>query len=122
MVRCFTSYRAIKGDRLLIPVALSMEMAVDTIMKNTVLNQWEIELKYNPPTITSHRLRNTVELKYHPTKLSIETTSPVAATHVTKLEVGTSKTDPTDASNAQIASLHCVSKDTGNAEESNAWV
>ena len=67
VVGYFTPYRDTKGNRLLIPVALGMEMAVDTILGNTVINQWGMELKYNPPMITSHKLRETFELKYHST-------------------------------------------------------
>lgn len=97
-------------------------MVVDTILGNTVINQWEIELKYNPSMIISHKLRETFELKYHPTRLSPDTTIATVSTNETEVQEVTAKEDPMDGSNTLIASLHQISKDSGGERESNAWI
>ena len=71
--------------------------------------------------ITSHKLRETFELKYHPTQLSMKQPNPVTA-HVAKDEPDTPPNDPTDVAKTLIASLHRASKDSGTVAESNSWV
>ena len=93
-----------------------MEMAVDTILGNTVINEWKMELKYNPPMITSHKLRETFELTYHPTRLSPYISLAATSTNVTEVQEISKNEDPTDVLNALIASLHQISKDSGGGE------
>ena len=122
VVRYYTPYCDQHGNRLLIPVALDMDMAVDTILGNTVINQWQMELKYNPPMITSHKLRETFELKYHPTQLSQNTLALTASANTTIVEDKVGKVDPTDIAKVLISSLHQISNSSGSEKERNVWV
>ena len=45
VVRYFTPYCDSAGKKLLLPVALGNEMAVDTILGNTVISQWQMILQ-----------------------------------------------------------------------------
>ena len=48
VIRYYTPYKDIHDNRLLFCVALGNDMTVNTILGNPVINQWQLELKFNP--------------------------------------------------------------------------
>jgi len=57
VIRYFTPYQDSNGNRILLPVALGDSMSVDTIWGNTVINEWQLVLEFNPPIAQSVILR-----------------------------------------------------------------
>ena len=49
----YTPYRNNQGRQLLLSVALSDSMSVNTILGNTVINEWRLALGFAPPLVTS---------------------------------------------------------------------
>ena len=103
---------------MILPVALSNELVVDTILGNTVITKWEMELKYNPPTITSYKLRKTFKLIYHPTRLSLQATS--AETHVINVKYDDEPGNPTYVAIILVEPLNQISNPAGESLEDNS--
>ena len=94
VVRYYTPYKNNQGQQLLLSTALGNSMYVNTILGNTVINEWRLALGLAPPLVTSEILRETFGLVYEPTQRSCEDNNLL---------------DPTSASTAQIAVLNKAS-------------
>ena len=55
-------------------------MTVNTILGSTVINQWELELKFHPKEVVSHKLRATFELEFTDT---VRTHEPIIIQELT---------------------------------------
>ena len=93
-------------------------MTVNTILGSTVINQWELELKFNPNKVVSHKLCTTFELEFTDTTHNhapIPIQEPTAS--ITVSANWLTYTNPSDISTSRIAVL--VTEAAGEARTSS---
>ena len=119
VIRYFTPYKDNDGKRLLFCIALGNVMTVKSILGSTVIDQWELELKFKPREVISHKLRATFALEYTRT---VRTHEPIAMQE--QPTVNTAKAqgcnDPSDVTTSQVAAL--VAKAAGEDKASSSGV
>ena len=81
VIKYYTPYKDDNGNRLLFPVAIGNDMTVNTILGSTVIDQWELELKFRPKEVVSHKLRAIFELEFTDTVRTHAPTPSLALLH-----------------------------------------
>ena len=119
VIRYFTPYKDNNRNRLLLCIALGNDMTLNTILGSTVIDQWELELKFKPKEVISHKLCATFVLEYTRT---VRTHEPLSIQE--QPTVNTAKAqrcnDPFDVTTSQGAVL--VAKAAGEDEASSVGV
>ena len=64
MIWNYMPYKDNDGNDLLFLVVTGNNVTVNAILGSTMIDQWELELKFNHKEVVSHKLRTTLELEF----------------------------------------------------------
>ena len=114
VIRYFTPYKDSNGNRLLLCVALGNDMTVNTILGSPLIDQWQLELKFNPRAVISHKLHASFELKYINTA---RTHTPDSNNNAIAKQCNV---NPSDATTTEVAAMVALAKGKGNNSSGNS--